>query len=196
MHQFPTTVPGISSTRAHCGASSSPTVPPVSIRVLAFTLMLFCVGNAQAKVAYVIVGGQSLSFSPPTIDIDAGDTVTFLNLGGLHNVVADDGAFRCARGCDNDGHGGSGAASSQLWLVSINFPTPGAVGYFCEVHGAPGVGMSGTINVLGAPPSPPLASAVPTAGTWLLALLGAAFIACAAPWLRRARPRGKNSPRD
>jgi plastocyanin len=176
MSPFPTTVTNIQPQH-------------VSTLVLALTLMLFGVVNAQANVSYVIVGGQGLSFSPQTIDITAGDTVTFLNFGGVHNVVADDGSFRCAHGCDNDGHGGNGAATGQLWLVSIDFPNAGTVGYFCETHGAPGTGMFGTINVLGAapPPPPPVASEVSTGGTWLLAMLGAALIACAAPWLRRAR---------
>ena len=126
----------------------------VSILVLALVLMLFGVVNAQANVAIVIVGGQGLTFSPQTIDINAGDTVTFLNFGGVHNVVADDGSFRCAHGCDNDGNGGNGAATGQLWLVSIDFPNAGTVGYFCETHGTPGTGMFGTINVLGAAPPP------------------------------------------
>ena len=144
--------------------------------------MGFGVVNAEARVAYVIVGGQSLSFSPQSVNIDPGDTVTFLNFGGVHNVVADDGSFRCAHGCDNDGHGGNGGATGQPWLVSINFPNAGTVGYFCETHGAPGVGMFGTINVLGPPPP---ATPVSIGGPWFLALLGAALIACAALWLLR-----------
>ncbi len=164
-------------------------MPRVSTLVLALILMLSCVVNAQANVSYVIVGGQGLTFSPQTIDINAGDTVTFLNFGGVHNVVADDGSFRCAHGCDNDGHGGNGGATGQLWLVSIDFPNAGTVGYFCETHGTPGTGMFGTINVIAAPPPPPppAASEVSLGGKWFLALLGAALVACAAPWLRRAR---------
>ena len=161
-----------------------------SMRVLsALLLCLSAAGMAQAKTSIVIVGGQGLTFSPQTLDIDVGDTVTFLNFGGVHNVVADDGSFRCAHGCDNDGHGGNGSATGQLWSVSVDFPVPGKVGYFCEVHGAPGDGMYGTINVLGQlPPPPPLApDPIPLGGAWLIALLAAAMIACAAPWLRRAR---------
>ena len=157
---------------------------------MALCALLCAAGRAGATTWFVVVGGQSLSFSPQTLDVQAGDTVTFLNLGGLHNVVADDGSFRCAHGCDNDGHGGSGAASNQLWSVSIGFPTAGTVGYFCEVHGAPGVGMFGTINVAAAPPPPPPLgpSAVPLGGG-LLALLAAALLLGAAPWLRRTRAR-------
>lgn len=164
---------------------------PRSLRLL--PALLFCLmaaGVAHAKTSIVIVGGQGLTFSPQTLDIDAGDTVTFLNFGGVHNVVADDGSFRCAHGCDNDGHGGNGSATGQLWSVSVDFPNPGKVGYFCEVHGAPGDGMFGTINVNGVPPPPPPPPApdpIPLGGAWLFALLAAAMIACAAPWLRRAR---------
>jgi len=143
--------------------------------------------TAHADTAIVIVGGNGLAFSPQTTDINAGDTVTFLNFGGVHNVVADDGSFRCAHGCDNDGHGGSGAASGQPWQVSITFPNAGTVGYFCETHGAPGVGMFGTINVAGPqpPPPPPAPSAIPLGGRWMLALLAFALVAGARWRLRR-----------
>ena len=181
------TVANIHSRRAHQRVCSSRAVQRMSM--LALTLMLFGVVNAQANVAYVIVGGQGLTFSPQTIDITSGDTVTFLNFGGVHNVVADDGSFRCAHGCDNDGHGGNGGATGELWSVSVVFPNAGTVGYFCETHGTPSTGMFGTIHVLGAapPPPPPAASAVSIGGKGFLVLLGAALIACAAPWLRRTR---------
>ena len=155
---------------------------------LALLTLLLGAPQVSASTFFVVVGGQSLSFSPQTLDVVAGDTVTFLNFGGVHNVVADDGTFRCAHGCDNDGHGGSGAASAQLWSVSIVFPNAGTVGYFCEVHGAPGIGMFGTINVApAAPPPPPLVpSAVPlSAGA--LAAVAAGLLLGAAWWLRRLR---------
>ena len=60
-------------------------------------------------------------------------------------VVADDGSFRCARGCD--GQGGNGGASSANWGVSLTFTQVGTVGYFCETHGMPNGGMFGTIIV-------------------------------------------------
>jgi len=49
--------------------------------------------------------------------------------------------------------------------------------------------MFGTINVnaVAPPPPPPDPDPIPLDGAWLLALLAAAMIACAAPWLRRAR---------
>ncbi|GAA0705917.1 cupredoxin domain-containing protein [Dokdonella soli] len=85
------------------------------------------------------------TFTPATLTIAAGDTVTFVNKGGSHNAVASDGSFRCARGCD--GKGGSGAPSNMNWVAKVTFPKPGSVGYFCEVHGTPTSGMRGTIIV-------------------------------------------------
>lgn len=98
--------------------------------------------------AHLVNVGQPLnSFTPQSLTIAAGDTVTFVNKGGEHNVVADDNSFRCAMGCDGDGHGGSGKPSSAPWTATITFSTPGDVGYYCEIHGQPGAGMFGTIHV-------------------------------------------------
>ena len=83
------------------------------------------------------------TFSPSTVTIVAGGTVTFTNLGGLHNVAANDGSFRCANGCD--GSGGNGNAASNAWSVTITFPNAESIPYFCEIH--VGVGMTGTVIV-------------------------------------------------
>lgn len=91
---------------------------------------------------------NGLAFAPQTLNITAGDTVTFTNGGGFHNVESDAGAvtaFRCANGCDGDG--GNGAPSSAAWSATVAFPTPGTAGYHCEIHGAAGQGMFGTINI-------------------------------------------------
>ena len=58
--------------------------------------------------------------------------------GAPHNVTADDGAF----------------ASSDLApgdAFEETFPTAGAFPYFCSIHGAPGVGMTGLVLVGDAP---------------------------------------------
>lgn len=96
----------------------------------------------------IVTATFSDTFSPQHITINAGDTVTFKNAGGHHNVVADDGSFRCAVDCDAGGH-----PSSSSWSFTRQFNTPGTIGYYCEVHGQPGQGMFGTITVEGmAPP--------------------------------------------
>lgn len=98
-----------------------------------------------------------LTFSPSSLTIQVGDTVTWTNRGGTHNVEADDGSFRCANGCDGDGAGGNGSASAAAWSFSLTFNDPATIRYFCEVHGGPnGVGMSGVLRVEGDDePDPP-----------------------------------------
>jgi plastocyanin len=108
--------------------------------------------NVSATPHLVNVGQPLNSFTPQTFTITAGDTVTFVNKGGEHNVVADDNSFRCAMGCDGDGHGGSGKPSAAPWTATVTFSTPGDVGFYCEIHGQPGGGMFGTIHVTATTP--------------------------------------------
>lgn len=103
-------------------------------------------GESLADTVIVSVG-PGMTFTPAFPVIRAGDTLMFRNMGGIHNVVADDGSFRCAYGCDNDGQGGNGNASSGNWIVPVRFDEPGEYGYFCETHGSPGKGMWGRVRV-------------------------------------------------
>lgn len=90
--------------------------------------------------------GSSLAFNPSTLAIQVGDSVTWHNNGGgFHNVVADDGSFRCAEGCA--GEGGNGDPSGAAWSFTRTFNQAGTVGYYCEVHGFSGGGMHGSITV-------------------------------------------------
>ena len=123
----------------------------------ALLLLLACTA-AHAEDHRVTVGGTymdggysypQLSFSPGTINANVGDTVTFVNGGGTHNVASDTGApmtFRCANGCD--GSGGDGNPSGSGWSSTITLTATGTIGFHCEVHGT--MGMTGTINVAGA----------------------------------------------
>ena len=105
--------------------------------------------SAMASAENHVVTSSGMSFTPSTLAINAGDTVTFRNASGLHNAVSDPGSvttFRCANGCDRAG--GNGNPSSALWSATVTFPTAGTVGYYCEIHGAPGGGgMAGTITI-------------------------------------------------
>lgn len=116
--------------------------------LLLATSLLFGSASAWAANHTVAVGpGGTLIFSPANLSIVAGDTVTFTSDGtGIHNVASDAGAvtaFRCANGCD--GAGGDGTPSGAAWSSTVTFPTPGTVGYHCEVHVS--LGMVGTITV-------------------------------------------------
>ena len=123
---------------------------------------VFGIGASTASAANFIVkvgvnsaGSQANAFtdsnsntSPAVTNAQVGDTITFNNFGaspGFHNVVSTTGAtqFRCANGCG----GTNGNPSSTSWTATITLTSVGTVNYFCEVHGAAGNGMFGTINV-------------------------------------------------
>jgi plastocyanin len=84
-------------------------------------------------------------FEPKTVSVYQGDTVTWTNIEGEHNVRFVDGLFDMP-------------ADPALppWRVSRSFPNLGSYAYYCELHGtAQGVGMAGTVTVNAAPPPPP-----------------------------------------
>lgn len=107
-------------------------------------LLLFVASAPLAEEHSVSVVDNS--FNPQSLTIAPGDTVTWTNQGSnAHNVNADDGSFRCAEGCDATG--GDGSPSSAPWSVSLTFDEVGEIGYHCDLHGAAGTGMFGTITV-------------------------------------------------
>ena len=110
-----------------------------------FQLLVVSPGEAGAEEHSVTaVAGE---FLPAQLEIASGDTVTWNNGGGRHNVKADDGSFLCARGC-GDVEGGNGNPSTVLWSFSRVFVGEGDIPYHCQRHGNEGgVGMSGVISV-------------------------------------------------
>jgi len=145
-------------------------------------LLLFGSGTATATTWMVDVGGQTtgdsdgyggynmnpvLAFGPTPLTINAGDSVTFRNLGGAaHNVHADDNSFRCASGCDDSG--GNGSPSSASWSFTRTFHTPGTIGYHCDVHAS--MGMTGSIIVNATAPAIALGGYL--SGNWFIPAQG------------------------
>lgn len=114
------------------------------MRKLGLTLLLsLLVGFPALGANFNVQTNANNTFSPANLTIEEGDSVTFTNTGGFHNVVADDSSFRCANGCD--GQGGNGSPSSSAWSFTLTFNDAGTIGYNCEVH--VGLGMTGTIVV-------------------------------------------------
>jgi plastocyanin len=155
------------------------------------TVILFCcTTSAFGKVYEVgigddcdpgVVGGSSLygpvCFTPAVLSINVGDSVSFYSYAdsvttGAHNVVADDGSFRCARGCDGEGGDGTpydifrcfpsgGCGFNPVppgFGFTREFDVPGIVKYHDEVTGAPGVIYVGVL--------PPGAIGTNVTGTW------------------------------
>jgi plastocyanin len=127
-------------------------------RTPTLALALLAAAAPAAGVEHVVTVSDYV-FTPSVVQVAPGDTVRWTNNAGghHHNVVADDGSFRCANGCD--GQGGSGDPDDGAWSFTIHFPAAGDFPYFCEVHGGPGgIAMSGTVLVSG-PPATCLADA-------------------------------------
>jgi plastocyanin len=102
-----------------------------------------------------VTATPSSQFTPKTINVTQGDSVTWTNAGGFHNVVFDDGGFAQPP-----------AASSSLWTVTRSFDTPGTFLYHCVIHGAAGgIGMAGTVVVEAAQAGGPAATPLPTSST-------------------------------
>ena len=99
-------------------------------------MLLIFFPNVMNSQTLHTVEVSNFVFTPANLTIDVGDTVRWVNIQGLHNVIADDGSFT------------SGAASSDAWVYENVFTASGDNPYYCVVHGnAGGVGMSGVITV-------------------------------------------------
>lgn len=81
--------------------------------------------------ATVTVNVSNFAFAPATVNVQAGDTVRWVNNSGFHNVQALDDSFS------------SGNPTSNF-VFEHTFNGAGGFDYLCEVHGS---GMSGRVNV-------------------------------------------------
>ena len=100
------------------------------------------------------------AFSPQTVTVTQGDSVTWTNGGGFHDVTFEDGLFKQPP-----------TPSADIWTVSRTFDSPGTYLYYCSVHRS--LGMTGSVVVnaatstgsSGAPPtSAPAGSTVGAQG--------------------------------
>jgi plastocyanin len=127
------------------------------LQFIGSTLLAFASVSAFAADHRVSVGGSANVFTPKTLTINAGDTVTFVNAGGFHDVTANDNSFT------------SGAPTTDTFSFTQAFPTAGTYGYYCTIHGSSnGTGMAGTITVNDTAPPPPTGKPISpaTSGSW------------------------------
>ncbi len=96
----------------------------------------------------VSVSVQSNFYSPESVTISVGDTVTWSNLGGFHNVNGDQSVYP-----DNPESFGNGPSSASSWTFQYVFDLPGTYTYQCDPHA--GLGMVGTVVVEAAPAGNP-----------------------------------------
>lgn len=121
----------------------SPSAGGRSLPLFAVALLLGLPGAAPA-VTHHISANPDNTFTPENLVIQPGDSVTWENLGGFHNVLADDASFRCSNGCSDTGQTGEPAYD---WTFTRTFPAPASIPYHCEVHTFEGFGMRGELIV-------------------------------------------------
>lgn len=125
----------------------------VGLRVLLFMSLL-----TQSLIicgADRIVTATNYTFNPPEVRILVGESVTWTNAGGSHNIASTTGLFR------ND-------ISADPWQLRFTFNTPGTFAYVCQQHQNGGYGiprMVGSVQVRSsnAPPTIEVASPQPGA---------------------------------
>ena len=102
---------------------------------------------------------ETLRFDPNNLQVQAGSTILFANVGGKpHTLTADDGSFDT--GIVPPGAEGGRFAGSN---ASVTVKTPGTHTFHCEIH--PAV-MKGTLTVVGEEKTgPPPPSAAPPTGS-------------------------------
>jgi len=111
-----------------------------------FTLVLFCAGVAltqmngrpvtAAPVFASTINLTNFQFTPKTITVKAGATVTWVNKEGTHTVSADDDSW-------------SSPTLKAGETFSHKFDSPGTYRYHCSFHGSAGGGnMAGTVRVV------------------------------------------------
>ncbi|MEA2273491.1 MAG: hypothetical protein QOI98_2199 [Solirubrobacteraceae bacterium] len=123
-------------------------------------------GGAALAVIPALGANQSVTansnntFTPKTVTIDVGETVSWHNNGGDHNVVFDDaGQGQRYR---------NGDPSVGPWNASHKFSTAGTFQYYCEVHRSSG--MVGTVVVNGGAGTTTPTQTTPTAGPALVSV--------------------------
>lgn len=84
-----------------------------------------------------------MTFHPAAVTIYQGDSIRFMNYGGVHNIHADNNRFVCSVNCTTNN-----APSDTPWSVVVRFSQLGTFGYFCDQHGNLTSGMRGSITVV------------------------------------------------
>jgi len=104
------------------------------------SLAIAVIGNFAAPMAIVnsapaVITISNFQFTPKTLTVKAGATVTWTNKEGTHTVTADDNSWE------------SPNLSAGQTFTHL-FTKPGSYPYHCSFHGSPGGNMSGTIKVV------------------------------------------------
>jgi len=116
-----------------------------SIAAAALAMLALGTLSATTLAADASVAIEGFAFSPQSVTVNVGDTVTWTNGDAApHTATAGDGSFDT--GTISQGQSGS-----------ATFDTAGTFAYICEIHPT----MTGTVEVQGAAPTDPPATDPP-----------------------------------
>jgi plastocyanin len=118
-------------------------------RLVAVLLFFGLCATAQAE-SFTVRATDGNTFTPEELAVKPGDSVTFSNGGGFHNVVWTEGTF-------DDGSQASPPDPAFTWPSDPvrTFQEEGTFAYYCEQHGTPGgAGMAGKVLVSSTAPPP------------------------------------------
>ena len=122
--------------------------------VVVVALVAGCLLSGNALAARTnVVSLSGTSFSPPSLTNFVGDTVTWTNISGFHNVT-------CDVAPNPDPVCGTTATANSPWVFSFTYTKAGVYPYRCTIHQSSG--MLGTITTL---PLPKLTNNVVTNGS-------------------------------
>jgi plastocyanin len=128
---------GISAVTVTLGGTAGPITITATAGSLAGSPVTFN-ATATSPPTTTTINVVNNEFSPATITVAAGTEVTWSwSAGATNHNVAPDGTVPPRSGNPVNGPN----------TYRFTFNTPGTYGYHCEVHGAPGFGMSGTVIV-------------------------------------------------
>jgi plastocyanin len=105
-----------------------------------YAFILAVLGLSAAATNHQVQVGSNY-FSPASLSIHPGDTVTWTQVSGTHNVNGSASVF-----AGNPVSFGNGATAGGTWTYSFVFTTPGLYQYQCDPHAS--MGMVGSINVV------------------------------------------------
>ncbi len=105
-----------------------------------FTLMALLAVCLTASAQHTVLVNE-FSFTPQNLTIQAGETVTWVNQNGMHNINGSAQSYP-----DNPVGFNSGNPLPAPWDYSFTFNTVGAYQYHCDLHFA--MGMTGSVTVV------------------------------------------------
>src|SRR5271170_6455401 len=135
---------------------------PLKRIVLGLLVVLSLHGTSLWAQATVMVGvGGGLTFTPNSVTISQGQSVTWTLSSGTHTLYIDNTTGTCSQ-------------NFSTWPVTVTFNTPGTYHYHCSIHSSCGTtscastcpGMVGVVIVNAAASTPTFTSTPATTNTF------------------------------